>query len=179
MHRLLAAALVAALLLGASSAGLTLTYEQKTQPIGGLDYCYHEDWVHDRTWKGSLGAGQSFSVDLRFCDRLLDGRQPGTGGFAMRDAFRGGPLRLTAISTAGTVYEAYYRDRIGGRDLYWRCILRPLDLYHPGLLTSGVWTVTLTNIGRAARDVTLEVDVHGAGSVSWIHGNCPVQDWTV
>jgi len=173
---LLVAAPVAA---GKPQSGLFLVDEHKIQPIGGLSTCYHEDWIHDRTWKGSLAPGESFSVMLRWCDLALDGRSPGTGGFLYSDAYRGGPLLLTATSPAGTVYPAYFRMDRQGRDLFWRCALRPLSLYAPGILTSGTWTVTLTNTGRDARDVAFSVDVHGAGSPSWIQGVCPPQDWTM
>ena len=167
-------------------AGLSLVYEYKQMPINGLDYCYHEDWIDYRTWEGSLAPGESFTVTLRYCDLLLDGRTQGGGGFIAQVAARG-VLGISIVAPNESLTREHLTGRVQGRDIAAVCVLRSGTDFQTGQhviatheLLSGYWTVTLHNdTSKTVRDITYVINVHGQWTTLGKMQSCPPDDVTV
>jgi hypothetical protein len=143
--------------------------------------CYHEDSLHERAWAGTLAAGQSLTIPLRFCDYTAASGGVGPGGDAFMAGVSGrGALALTVTSPSGTVYQSHSWPSAGGKTSAWRkCATPPqMTAYDTmiGTIEPGVWTVMLRNTGaRSATDITLLVNVMMPYGW-WQQQNCPPAD---
>jgi hypothetical protein len=158
-------------LAGRRSGEFTLTYEAKDgyDPFGSYD-CYHEDSWHNRWWEGTLASHQSHAVNLKFCNRWVEGVSPGGTGFLMQ-VYGKGSYRLTATSPSGLVYEAHYFGAAKNQSHHSRCFVPPG--LHVGTIEAGTWQVALHNVGG---DAATKLQVHvNMASQSWQTG-CPEQD---
>lgn len=118
-------------------------------------YCYHEDSSHTRTWDGTLGAGQSFTVPLRFCTTAEWPYGPSGTGFYYRVLFWDGhqSISLKVVFPDGSVKLAH--NTYAGA---WEgCVVPPIrtDPYREtgvflDFIASGTYQVVLTNTGTKA-----------------------------
>jgi hypothetical protein len=198
MKRLIAAAiglaLMASLLVAAAAPpSLVLLQEQtqETDPNGTRpDYCWNEDDRHFRLWRGSLAAGETFTVTEQFCDLTLDGIN--AGGVGVRFTVWSKGLASTTIHQPAPqdheinwplpVYP--YPDVPGmeflrrkGQTITSACIVPAYSEsseHGTGNLVGGVYTLTFVNdSGRTLRDLRIEVEVRMARP-GWQEGWCPV-----
>lgn len=153
MKRLLVCLALLALAPGGTT-GMVLTRESFSNGTGDManlpTWCYHEDSFHLRIWTGTLGAGESFTVPVRFCtEEEASPYGPGPEGVLYAVAYsdrQSVSLRITYPD--GTVKAAW---PFGGSSLAG-CVVPEMRTTggYTDLIDGGIYTVTLTNTGTKA-----------------------------
>jgi len=137
-------------------SGMSLTHEWLTNNLYDTRYakiynCYHEDYGHQRIWKGSLKPGESMMIPMPFCDNLTS---IGPGGANLFAQFygKGDKLTLKTISPSGITYEGHkvLSDTQTGYTKWQRCNILPgvwnsVGAGASGNIEPGIWKVVLSN----------------------------------
>jgi hypothetical protein len=152
--------------------------------VNAPTYCYNEDDVHTRQWQGTLAAGESFSVPLRFCTTAEWPYGPSMLGIMFGVSFWSGhqTVDLHVVFPDGHSQQSHVQQP----GFLWGCVNPEIrrDPFRPdGVLVqsipAGTYQVVLTNTGNKAIS-TQHPLVFGVGvdmaNIAHQEGNCPVED---
>jgi hypothetical protein len=169
----------------AASAAMLMTYEYFSNGLNpnAPTWCYHEDSIHRRVFDGTLAAGESFTVTMRYCTFAEFTTGPGGEGAMYRVVFWAGhqSVDLHIVFPDGTVKAAHLTQP----GVLSGCVMPYVQEENNVIRTaipSGTYQVVVTNTGSKAISATRPLSMVTWADMGWLEfqrGNCPVEDQNI